>query len=62
LKKTVFSGPEPHCHGDYNNMFIIKYAGYINKWIGEKKTVYSYFNNTVGAAVENLQTLNNYVG
>jgi len=43
-------------------MFKKKYAGYIIKWIGKKKMGYAYFNNTVGAAVENLQTLNNYVG
>jgi hypothetical protein len=31
------------------------------KWISKNKTVYAYFNNTVGAAVENLQTLDKYV-
>ena len=34
---------------------------HIKDWLSEKKTVYAYFNNTVGAAVENLQTLNEYV-
>src|SRR5690242_4850829 len=56
-----FHGPEPRYRGDYNDVFLKKYAGYINKWIGEKKTVFAYFNNTVGAAVENLQTLNKCV-
>ena len=56
-----FHGPEPRYRGDYNDEFLKRYAGYIRKWISEKKTVYAYFNNTVGAAVENLQTLNKYV-
>ena len=56
-----FHGPEPRYRGDYSNEFLKPYAEYIKKWIKEKKTVYAYFNNTVGAAVENLQTLNKYV-
>lgn len=57
-----FHGPEPRYRGDYNDEFLKRYAGYISHWISEKKTVYAYFNNTVGTAVENLQTLNKYVG
>jgi uncharacterized protein YecE (DUF72 family) len=56
-----FHGPEPRYRGDYSDEFLQKYAGYIKKWLSEKKTVYAYFNNTVGAAVENLQTLNRFV-
>ena len=56
-----FHGPEPRYRGDYSDEFLKKYAGYVNKWLREKKTVYVYFNNTVGAAVENLQTFNKYV-
>jgi uncharacterized protein YecE (DUF72 family) len=56
-----FHGPEPRYRGNYSNEFLKQYAGYIKAWISEKKTVYAYFNNTVGAAVENLQTLNKYV-
>jgi len=56
-----FHGPEPRYRGDYSNEFLKRYAGYIQKWIKEKKTVYAYFNNTVGAAVENLQSLNKFV-
>ncbi len=55
-----FHGPEPRYRGDYTDSFLKKYAGYIKKWIKEKKTVYAYFNNTAGAAVKNLQTLNSY--
>ena len=56
-----FHGPEPRYRGDYSDEFLKRYAAYIHKWINEKKTVYAYFNNTVGAAVKNLQTLNKYV-
>lgn len=56
-----FHGPEPRYRGDYSDEILKKYAGYVNKWLREKKTVHVYFNNTVGAAVENLQTFNKYV-
>lgn len=56
-----FHGPEPRYRGDYANDFLKQYASYIKQWLNEKKTVYVYFNNTVGAAVKNLQTLNAYV-
>ena len=56
-----FHGPEPRYRGDYSDEFLKRYAGYIKAWISEKKTVYAYFNNTVGAAFENLQTFNKYV-
>lgn len=56
-----FHGPEPRYRGDYTDPFLKQYAEYIKKWISEKKTVYAYFNNTVGAAVKNLQTLNSYL-
>ena len=56
-----FHGPEPRYRGDYSDEFLKRYAGYVKSWLREKKTVYAYFNNTVGAAVENLQTLNKYV-
>ncbi len=56
-----FHGPEPRYRGNYSDEFLQKYAGYIKTWLSEKKTVYVYFNNTVGAAVENLQALNKLV-
>lgn len=56
-----FHGPELRYRGDYSDEFLKRYAGYINKWINEKKTVYAYFNNTAGAAFKNLQTLNKYI-
>ena len=41
--------------------FLQQYAEYIKSWIKAGKTVYAYFNNTMGDAVSNLQTLNRYV-
>ena len=37
------------------------YAKRIKKWLKNGKTVFCYFNNTMGDAVNNLQTLNSYV-
>lgn len=56
-----FHGPEPRYRGDYPDAFLKQYADYIKECIKDKKTVYAYFNNTVGAAVKNLQTLNSFV-
>ena len=56
-----FHGPEPRYRGSYSDEFLKRYAEYINTWLREKKTVYAYFNNTVGDAFGNLQTLNSYV-
>ena len=54
-------GPELRYRATYSDEFLKRYAGYIITWLSEKKTVYAYFNNTVGAAFENLQILNTYV-
>jgi len=56
-----FHGPEPRYRGDYTDDVLRKNADYIKTWLNEKKTVYVYFNNTAGAAVKNLQTLNGFV-
>lgn len=56
-----FHGSEPRYRGDYPDNFLKQYAGYIKEWINDKKTIYTYFNNTMGAAVKNLQTLNSYL-
>ena len=56
-----FHGPEPRYRGDYSDHVLKQYATYIKEWLNEKKIVYAYFNNTAGAAIKNLQTLNGYV-
>jgi uncharacterized protein YecE (DUF72 family) len=33
----------------------------IHEWLEEGKTVYVYFNNTMGDAIQNLITLNTFV-
>lgn len=56
-----FHGTEPRYRGDYSVEFLKQLADSIKKWISEGKTVYAYFNNTLGAAFSNLQTLNQFV-
>ncbi|MNR56062.1 hypothetical protein D3C85_1765620 [compost metagenome] len=41
--------------------FLKEYTGYIKDWNEEGKTVYIHFNNTIGDALENLQTLNRHL-
>lgn len=64
LGETVylrFHGPDGNYRGTYTDDFLYEYAGYIRDWISEGKQVYVYFNNTMGEAVSNLQSLNRYV-
>ena len=55
-----FHGPTGNYRDSYSEDFLYEYATYINEWIAEGKTVYVYFNNTMGDAFKNLQTLNNF--
>ena len=57
-----FHGPEPRYRGSYSNEFLLQQSADIKTWLGEGKLVYCYFNNTMGDAVKNLQTLNEFVG
>lgn len=56
-----FHGPDGNYRGTYTDDFLYENAGYIRDWISEGKQVYVYFNNTMGEAVSNLQSLNRYV-
>lgn len=56
-----FHGPEPRYRGSYTDEVLKKQARQIKEWMKEGKTVYAYFNNTMGDAVNNLQTLNKLV-
>ena len=56
-----FHGPEPRYRGNYSDEFLNQRADSIKKWINEEKTVYAYFNNTLGSAYNNLMTLNRLV-
>ena len=57
-----FHGPGGKYRGSYPDDVLHEYASYINEWRAEGKTVFAYFNNTMGDAVHNLQTLNAVVG
>lgn len=54
-----FHGPDGDYRGSYDEAFLQEYAGYINDWLLEGKTVYAYFNNTMGDALRNLKMLDN---
>ena len=56
-----FHGPAGDYRGTYADDVLAEYASYINDWLEEGKDVYVYFNNTMGDAVKNLQTLNAFV-
>lgn len=56
-----FHGPDGSYRGTYPNHFLSEYAEYMRNWREEGKDVYVYFNNTMGDAVKNLQTLNEFV-
>ena len=56
-----FHGPEPRYRGSYTDTFLKEYAKRIDDWRLQQKTVYCYFNNTMGAAVHNLQTMLSFI-
>lgn len=55
-----FHGPGGSYRGSYDDDFLNEQAYNIQEWVTAGKRVYVYFNNTMGAAVTNLQTLNSY--
>ena len=57
-----FHGPGGSYRGSYEDELLSEYAGYINDWERAGKTVYVYFNNTMGDALKNLMRLNEYTG
>jgi uncharacterized protein YecE (DUF72 family) len=56
-----FHGPEGTYRGSYEESLLQEYATYIKEWLAENKTVYAYFNNTMGNAFNNLRMLNDLV-
>jgi len=56
-----FHGPGGKYRGSYPDELLAEYSTYIREWQEEGKTVYVYFNNTMGDAVQNLATLTSYV-
>ena len=56
-----FHGPQGDYRGTYDEAFLHEYAAYIYEWLVEGKSVFVYFNNTMGKAFDNLKKLNEYV-
>lgn len=56
-----FHGTESNYRGSYTDEYLTEYATYIDQWRNEGKTVYVYFNNTLGNALQNLITLDGFV-
>lgn len=56
-----FHGPGGSYRGSYEDDVLYEYAGYIRDWLEEGKTVYTYFNNTMGNAIANLFTLKDLI-
>lgn len=56
-----YHGPEGNYKGSYEDAFLAEYATYIKEWLSEGKSVYTYFNNTMGAAISNLYNLEKMV-
>ncbi len=54
-------GPDGDYRGNYSDSVLREYSTYINSWIAEEKEVYVYFNNTIGSALANLNTLTEYI-
>lgn len=56
-----FHGPGGNYRGSYDDQFLYEYASYVGDWLEDGKRVYVYFNNTMGSAIQNLETLRGYV-
>jgi uncharacterized protein YecE (DUF72 family) len=56
-----FHGPTGNYRGSYDSTFLKNWSAHIDEWLNSGKTVYVYFNNTMGDAFKNLQTLNMYL-
>jgi uncharacterized protein YecE (DUF72 family) len=56
-----FHGPGGKYRGTYSEDVLQEYSYHIREWQEEGKTVFVYFNNTMGDAVQNLATLNRLV-
>ncbi len=56
-----FHGPTGNYRESYSEDFLKEYSSLIKVWIAEGKTVYVYFNNTMGDAFNNLKMLNGFI-
>lgn len=53
-----FHGPTGNYRDSYAEDFLSEYSTYVQEWVQSGKTVYLYFNNTMGDAYQNLTTIN----
>lgn len=56
-----FHGPGGNYRGSYEDDILYEYASYLTDWLTEGKKVFVYFNNTMGEAIRNLNTLRQIV-
>ena len=56
-----FHGPTGNYRDSYSDSFLYEYATYIKEWMNDKKTVFVYFNNTMGDAFKNGMMLKRFV-
>jgi uncharacterized protein YecE (DUF72 family) len=56
-----FHGPNGSYRGSYADDVLYEYASYVTEWLSEGKKVFVYFNNTMGEAIRNLNTLRQIV-
>lgn len=52
-----FHGPERNYRGKYDDAVLEQYAHFIKQCLNDNKTVYTYFNNTLGNVSGDLQAL-----
>jgi len=55
-----FHGPAGDYRGSYDSAFLHDTAKDIKKWTAEGKTVFAYFNNTIGSAYDNALLLKKF--
>jgi uncharacterized protein YecE (DUF72 family) len=56
-----FHGPKGDYKDSYSESFLKERANEIRAWIRQRRTVYAYFNNTIGNAFENALTLKSFL-
>jgi uncharacterized protein YecE (DUF72 family) len=56
-----FHGPAGDYKGGYTDELLLEHAEKMKHWLQEYKTIYTYFNNTIGDAVIDLMTINKYI-
>lgn len=61
FKYFRFHGPTGNYRGNYTEDFLLEYSSYLREFLSDGKTVYTYFNNTMGDAFGNCRLLNQFV-